>query len=105
MVGLTEFLGGLLLLAGLLTSVVGVALAIDMIVAIWAYNGSNGFFTETQNGGWELNAIIGLVMLSLALLGPGRWSADAALGLTRAEAKEEPPLAATAVSREPAGVI
>ena len=77
-VGLTEFIGGFLLLAGFLTSIAAIALAIDMFVAIVTYNASNGFFTETPNGGWELNFIILLVMVVLALLGPGRWSADAA---------------------------
>jgi putative oxidoreductase len=105
-VGLTEFVGGLLLIAGLLTSIVAIALTIDMIVAIATYNASNGFFTETPNGGWELNFIIALVMGTLALLGPGRFSVDARIGLTRSHAAADagPRLGAATAQREPAGL-
>jgi putative oxidoreductase len=75
-VGLTEFGGGLLLVAGLLTVAAGLALTVDMVVAIATYNGANGFFT--LDGGWELN------------LGAGAWSVDRALGLARAEATAHP---------------
>jgi putative oxidoreductase len=101
-VGLTEFIGGLVLIVGLLTSVAAIALTIDMIVAIATYNASNGFFTETPNGGWELNFIIALGMVTLAALGPGRLSADAALGLTRSSTTkdERPRFASTTAARE-----
>jgi putative oxidoreductase len=32
-------------------------------------------------GGWEYVALVGAVAVALALLGPGRWSLDAQLGL------------------------
>jgi putative oxidoreductase len=103
-VGLTEFLGGILLIGGLLTSVVAVALAVDMAVAIWTYNAGNGFFTETPNGGWELNGLILLAMGALALLGGGRWSLDSMLGLvgrdrTATAPAASPRFAASAESR------
>jgi putative oxidoreductase len=107
-VGLTEFIGGLLLIAGALTSIVAIALAIDMFVAIVTYNAANGFFTETQDGGWELNLIILLVMVTLALLGPGRYSVDASIGLTRSgerlDGRRRFDRAAASAPREPAGL-
>jgi putative oxidoreductase len=105
-VGLTEFVGGLLLIAGLVTSVAAIALTIDMIVTIATYNAANGFFTETPNGGWELNFIIALVMGTLALLGPGRFSVDARIGLTRSDPAPDaaPRFATEAAPRQPAGL-
>jgi putative oxidoreductase len=103
-VGLTEFIGGFLLIAGLLTSLVAAALAIDMFVAIVTFNAANGFFTETPDGGWELNFVILLVMLTLVLLGPGRWSADASLGFTRATTVDDDVLAPVRAERHPAGM-
>jgi putative oxidoreductase len=82
-VGLTEFVGGLCLVLGLLTPMVGAALCIDMLVAIATYNASNGFFTESPNGGWELDAILAITTISVAMLGAGQWSLDARLGLAR----------------------
>ena len=82
-VGITEFFGGLLLLAGLLTVVAAIALLIDMAVAIATVSHLAGFFVTAQKAGWELNlAVIGLAA-TLLIVGPGAWSLDAALGLTR----------------------
>ena len=50
---LTEFIGGLMILAGLLTVVTSVALLIDMVLAIAIFNHANGFFVESPNGGWS----------------------------------------------------
>jgi putative oxidoreductase len=83
-VGLTEFGGGLLLVAGLLTVAVSLALIGDMIVAIATFNGANGFFST--NGGWELNlSLIGLLG-GLTLIGAGALSFDRVIGLARREA-------------------
>jgi putative oxidoreductase len=81
--GLTEFFGGLLIIAGLLTVPVALALIADMALAIATFTHSHGFFVETPDGGWELNfALIGLLG-ALALVGAGAWSADQRLGLAR----------------------
>ena len=102
-VGLTEFCGGLLIVAGLLTALVSVALIVDMIVAVATFNGPNGFFSS--NGGWELNfALIGLLG-GLALIGAGAWSIDRALGLARDEATGDAAPASRWASRTPEAAL
>ena len=83
-VGITEFFGGVLILAGLLTVVASIGLLTDMAVAIATVSHSFSFFSQPKVGyGWELNlALIGLAA-TLLILGGGAWSLDAALGLTR----------------------
>lgn len=78
-VALTETVGGLLLIAGLATPLVGVALAVDMLVALVTAHIDEGFFV--RDGGIELVLLLGSTTLALALTGPGRLSADAALDL------------------------
>jgi len=83
-VGLTEFVGGLLLIAGLLTVAVSVALIFNMIVAIATFNFAHGFFVESPNGGWEFNFVLIGLLGALTLIGAGARSVDHALGLARA---------------------
>lgn len=78
-VALTETIGGLLLIAGLGTSLVGVALAIDMVVAAVTAHIKNGFFAADH--GFELELLIGTASFALVLTGAGRFSADALLDL------------------------
>lgn len=83
-VGVTEFFGGVLLVVGLLTVVAAIGLIVDMLVAIATVSHAFSFFSQTKVGyGWELNlALIGLAA-ALLVMGPGAWSLDARLGLTR----------------------
>ncbi len=83
-VGITEFFGGVVLLAGFLTVVATIGLITDMAVAIATVSHAFSFFSQPKVGyGWELNfALIGLAV-ALLVMGPGAWSLDAALGLTR----------------------
>jgi putative oxidoreductase len=82
-VGLTEFLGGILLLLGLLTIIATIGLVIGMAVAIAAVSHAAGFFVTPVRAGWELDpAVLGLVV-ALLVMGPGRWDLDAGLGMTR----------------------
>jgi putative oxidoreductase len=81
-VSLTELVGGLLLLAGLLTVVASLALTIDMLVAILAVTHKAGFFV-TSRPGWELNLDLIAMAVALLVMGPGAWSMDRLLGLTR----------------------
>jgi len=79
--GLTEFFGGLLLIFGLLTAVTGLALLVDMVLAIVTFNADNGFFVESPGGGWELNFVLIGMLGALVLIGAGGWSIDRVLGL------------------------
>jgi putative oxidoreductase len=85
-VGITEFFGGVLLVVGLLTTVAAIGLVIDMAVAIATVSHNFSFFSQPKVGyGWELNlTLIGLAA-ALLIMGPGAWSIDAAVGLTRRE--------------------
>jgi putative oxidoreductase len=80
-VALTETAGGLLLIAGLATPLVGAALALDMLVALVTAHIDKGFFAA--DGGIELALLLGSASLALTLTGPGRVSADAALDFPR----------------------
>jgi putative oxidoreductase len=80
-VALTETVGGLLLIIGVATPLVGAALAVDMLVALVTAHIDAGFFAA--DGGIELALLPGGASLALALTGAGRWSAEAAFGLPR----------------------
>ncbi|MEU4606462.1 DoxX family protein [Kribbella sp. NPDC023972] len=69
-----ELLGGVALILGVLTPVVGVLLALDMVGALAFVHLSNGIFVA--NGGWELVGVLGLLSLTLAVVGAGRVSLD-----------------------------
>lgn len=78
-VAVTETAGGVLLIAGLVTPLVGAALAIDMLVALLTARLGHGFFA--RDGGIELEMLLGGASLGIALAGAGRYSLDALLGL------------------------
>jgi putative oxidoreductase len=80
-VGLTETLGGLLLMAGVLTSFAAGALIVAMIGAIWNVHGANGFFlnwavTPGTGHGIEYNLVLIAALTCLILSGPGALSFD-----------------------------
>jgi len=83
--GVTEFGGGLLLLAGLLTPLAGAAVIGVMVVAILQVTGANGFFV--QNEGFEYNLMLIVVAIALVIAGPGRYSLDRVLGVDRLTAR------------------
>jgi putative oxidoreductase len=69
-----EFVGGVLIVLGALTTTV---VALDLVVMV----GAAGFVHVThgifaQNGGWELVGVIVAAELALAAFGPGRLSVD-----------------------------
>jgi putative oxidoreductase len=76
-VAVTETVGGVLLMAGLATPVVGAALAIDMLVALLTARLGHGFFAS--EGGFELELLLGGACLAIGLAGAGRFSLDASL--------------------------
>ncbi|GAA0945533.1 DoxX family protein [Kribbella koreensis] len=69
-----ELIGGAALVLGVLTTVAGVLLALDMAGAFLFVHMSNGVFVA--DGGWELVVVLGLFALALAATGPGRFSVD-----------------------------
>jgi putative oxidoreductase len=78
--GWTEMAAGVLVMLGLLGPV-GPALMVSvMLVAAVSAHLKNGLWA--QNGGYELALLYGAGAFALALSGPGRFSADAALGLS-----------------------
>jgi putative oxidoreductase len=85
LVAVTETVGGLLLIVGLATSLIGVALAVDMVVAIATARMGHGFFAT--NGGFELELLLGAATAALVLTGAGRFSADALVDLPQTLAK------------------
>ena len=80
-VGVIEIVGGLLLLAGLLSRLVAVPLLINMLVAIWTTKLSVlakvGFWTTAHEARTDFAMILGLVFLILT--GSGPLSLDALL--------------------------
>lgn len=77
---LLEFLGPLLLLAGLGTRVVAVGFAAIMFGAIATVHAEHGFFMNwfgAQKGeGYEFHLLVIGAAIALALTGGGRWSFD-----------------------------
>jgi putative oxidoreductase len=64
--------GGILLLAGLWTPVMGTLLAIDELwIAFSVYS--------SQRGGRWIHILLAVVTAGVAMLGPGAWSIDARL--------------------------
>lgn len=81
LVALTEVAGGLLLIAGIATPLVGVALAGDMLVAYVTAHLGHGFFAAS--GGGELVLLLGAGSVALVATGAGRFSAAAGLRVLR----------------------
>lgn len=66
-----EFGGGLALGTGLLLRLLAVPLVFTMLVASWATHG-NGF--DIQHDGMEYSLVLGLIVLGVAIVGPGRYA-------------------------------
>jgi putative oxidoreductase len=84
---LIEFLGSAILIVGLLTRPVAVALAATMIGAVVIVHWEHGFYIDwfgSQNGhGYEYHALAIGMAASLAIAGGGRWSIDGWLARRR----------------------
>ncbi len=81
LVAIVEFGGGLLLVAGALTTAVAFVLLVEMVVATWKVHLANGFFlnwalTPGRGHGYEFNLVLMAALLCLALGGPGAFSVD-----------------------------
>jgi putative oxidoreductase len=81
MSGAGEIVGGLALVAGLLTPLACAYVIGAMTVAGVTAHRKNGFFVFKD--GYEYVLVIGVVSAVIALLGPGTSSVDALLGIAR----------------------
>ena len=68
-----ELVGGALLLLGVQTRTVALALVPVMLGATWAHAG-NGWLFSVPNGGWEYPAFWTVTLLVQALLGDGAYA-------------------------------
>jgi len=69
----TEFFGGILIIAGLLTRFVAVAIMIDMSVAIWKIHWHNGLKGQ---GGYEFPLTLAAIAFALVFFGGGPMAFD-----------------------------
>ena len=76
--GLSEFGGGTLFAAGLLTPFAALALTVVMLIAIVSVHWAKGFWSTA--GGYEYNLLILAGAVAVAATGPGRFSLDHAFG-------------------------
>ena len=68
-----ELVGGVLLLLGVKTRVVALALVPVLLGATWAHSG-NGWLFSAPNGGWEYPAFWTVTLIVQALLGDGAYA-------------------------------
>jgi putative oxidoreductase len=79
---LNEIAIGLALIAGLFTAVATAGLLATMFVAFWAIHRFVGFFNfRRPDEGYEYVTTLAVIALVLAMVGPGRYSVDEALGI------------------------
>src|SRR5512133_2328458 len=74
MVAMVEFVGGVLLMVGMLTRPAAARVALDMVVAIVGVHLPRGFFN--QAGGMEFPLSLLAANVALVCLGAGAWSVD-----------------------------
>ena len=72
--GSAEFIGGLLLIIGLLTRPASLVLAITMLVAIFSVHFTNGLFMS--NNGYEFALALFAISVALMIQGGGKLSID-----------------------------
>jgi putative oxidoreductase len=72
--GAAEFGGGLALALGFLTRLAAPAVLFNMITAIRKAHWANGF---SGQGGFEMPSLFAIIVATLALTGPGKYSVDA----------------------------
>ena len=65
-----ELIGGVMLVAGVYTRIVALALVPVLLGALWAHSG-NGWLFTAPNGGWEYPAFLTLAAVVVGLLGDG----------------------------------
>ena len=71
-IALAEFIGGIMLLIGVLTRISASIFSIIVLGAIFHIRWENGFFVS--EGGWEWDLVMLAALLSIIVAGPGRVS-------------------------------
>jgi len=74
LVALAEFVGGLLLIIGLLTKWTSIVLIVEMVVAFLKVHLKSGFFVSGSAYGYEYVLLIIAVLIVLLFSGPGNFS-------------------------------
>ncbi|TRM09231.1 DoxX family protein [Lentibacillus cibarius] len=74
LIGISEFVGGILFVLGFLTPLSALLIIIPMIGAIKTVHGKNGLFVDKD--GIEYNLVLIAVALGITLSGPGLLSLD-----------------------------
>ncbi|HSG78280.1 MAG TPA: DoxX family protein, partial [Acidimicrobiia bacterium] len=73
---------GVSLAAGLLTAAGGAGVVALLVVAFWSVHRAAGFWiTARPDEGYEYVLVLVAVAVALAVIGPGEWSIDHALGI------------------------
>lgn len=72
----TEFLGGVLLLAGFFTRAAGFAVCIDLVVAFWKVHLHNGLIGSPDRPGYELPLAAAALAFALIFFGGGPIALD-----------------------------
>jgi putative oxidoreductase len=73
---------GLSMIAGLLTAIGSAGVVAMMVVAFWVVHRHAGFFVSARpDEGYEYVLVLTVVAFAIAVLGPGRFSLDYAIGL------------------------
>ncbi|MCF7958531.1 MAG: DoxX family protein [Phycisphaerae bacterium] len=85
--GITEFFGGIFILAGLMSRFWAMGLVILMAVAIKTVHWENGF--SIQDHGYEYCLVLLLLALGVVLSGPGTISIDQVMMSRRKKASKE----------------
>jgi putative oxidoreductase len=92
LVAITEFLGGILIVFGVLSRVWAVGYVIEMLVAIFKVHLPFGFFMNWgsiggRGEGYEFQTALLGMSLALVLFGPGRYSLDYLFATRRTRAQ------------------
>jgi putative oxidoreductase len=75
--GVIEFGGALALAVGVGVRLAGLALVVDMVMAMITVTWTNGINSEKVPPGYELNVALAVLALVIVVLGAGRFSIDA----------------------------
>ena len=84
-IAVLEFFGGILLIAGFLTRVLAAAFILEMTGAALFVHRTAGW--DVFQGGYEYNIALILLLVGVALIGPGPFSVDRMIGWRRDRAE------------------